>query len=193
MSTPTPEYDVLIGCEFSGVVRDAFIARGYRAISCDLEPSERPGPHYQGDIRDMLTYPFKLAVFFPPCQYLAVSGARWWYARQYEQHLALEFVRMLLSCAIPHLAIENPVGAISTHIRPPDQYIQPWQFGHGETKRTGLWLENTPHLVPSNIVDGRIPRVHHEPPSPHRSKNRSRTYSGIADAMAAQWGECIHE
>ena len=179
---------VLVACEFSGIVRDAFIACGHHAMSCDLLPSERPGPHFQGDVSRMLTDFWDLMIARPPCTYLAVSGARWFKDRQYEQAEALEFVRMLLNAPIPRIALENPVSVISSRIRKPDQIIQPWQFGHGETKTTCLWLKGLPALKPTNIVDGRVPRVFREPPGADRWKRRSRTYTGIARAMAEQWG-----
>ena len=179
---------VLVACEFSGIVRDAFIACGHHAMSCDLLPSERPGPHFQGDVSRMLTDFWDLMIARPPCTYLAVSGARWFKDRQYEQAEALEFVRMLLNAPIPRIALENPVSVISSRIRKPDQIIQPWQFGHGETKTTCLWLKGLPALKPTNIVEGRIPRVFQESPSADRWKRRSRTYTGIAQAMAEQWG-----
>ena len=124
----------------------------------------------------------------PPCTHLASSGARWWPQKKEQQAAALAFVRALLFCPIDKIALENPVGCISTRIRPATQYIQPWQFGHGEVKKTGLWLKNLPPLVATNLVDGRTPRVHHEPPGADRWKRRSRTYPGIAAAMADQWG-----
>ena len=178
---------VLVACEFSGVVRDAFLNAGHDAISCDIIPSETPGPHYQGDVRDLLNNSFDLMVAHPPCTYLAVSGARWFKERRKEQIQALDFVRLLLNASINKIALENPVSVISTHIRKPDQIIQPWQFGHGETKKTCLWLKNLPPLIPTNIVSGRVARVHKEAPSEDRWKNRSRTYTGIARAMAEQW------
>jgi len=178
---------VLIGCEFSGVVRDAFRRRGHDAVSCDLLPSETDGPHIQGDVRDQLDAGWDLAIFHPPCTHLAVSGARWFTAKRKEQAEALEFVRALLDAPIHRIALENPVSIISSTIRKPDQIVQPWQFGHGETKATCLWLKNLPTLTPTDIVTGRKGRVHHEPPSPDRWKNRSRTYLGLADAMADQW------
>jgi hypothetical protein len=179
---------VLVACEFSGIVRDAFIAAGHDAISCDLLPTERPGPHYQGDVRDLLGDGFDLMVAHPPCTHLAVSGARWFAEKRAEQAEALAFVQALLDAPIPRIALENPVSIISSRIRKPDQIIQPWQFGHGEVKATCLWLKGLPKLVPTDIVDGREARVHRAPPSPDRWKNRSRTLSGIAAAMAAQWG-----
>lgn len=179
---------VLVACEFSGIVRDAFIERGHTAISCDLLPSDAPGPHYQGDVRDIINYGFDLMVAHPPCTHLAVSGARWFCNKLEEQKAALEFVRLLMSAPIARIAIENPVSVISSRIRKPDQIIQPWQFGHGETKATCLWLKNLPKLQPTEVVPGRLGRVHMLPPSPDRWKERSRTYKGIAAAMASQWG-----
>ena len=181
---------VLIACEYSGAVRDAFRVAGHDAMSCDLLPSEAPGPHYQGDVRDVLGDGWDLMVAHPPCTHLAVSGARWFHQKQAEQAEALDFVRLLLDAPIPRIALENPVSIISTRIRKPDQVIQPWQYGHGETKATCLWLKNLPALKPTQIVDGRDARVHRMPPGPNRWKERSRTYAGIAAAMAAQWG-CI--
>ena len=182
---------VLVACEYSGRVRDAFIARGHDAISCDLLPTESPGPHYQGDVMDIIGDWFDLMIAHPPCTHLAVSGARHFAEKRKTgvQQSALEFVRALLSVPIERIALENPVSIISTAIRKPDQVIQPWQFGHGETKATCLWLKGLRPLVPTNIVSGREARVHRMPPSPDRWKERSRTYLGIADAMAAQWGE----
>ena len=179
---------VLVACEYSGVVRDAFRARGHEAVSCDLLPSEAPGPHYEGDVRNILDANWDLMIAHPPCTHLAVSGARWFKDKQQEQAEALEFVRLLLAAKIPRIALENPVSIISSRIRKPDQIIQPWQFGHGETKATCLWLKNLTPLRPTNIVEGREARVHKMAPSPDRWKERSRTYQGIADAMADQWG-----
>ena len=178
---------VLVACEFSGIVRDAFRARGHDAVSCDLLPSERPGPHIQANVLDVLDDGWDLMVAHPPCTHLAVSGARWFAGRRSEQAEALEFVRALLNAPIPRIALENPVSVISTRIRRPDQIIQPWQFGHGETKATCLWLKGLPPLVPTDIVDGRTARVHRMPPGPERWRERSRTLSGIAAAMADQW------
>jgi site-specific DNA-cytosine methylase len=181
--------NVLVACEFSGVVRNAFRALGHNAWSCDLLPSETEGPHYQGDVCDLLVPDlWDLMIAHPPCTHLAVSGARWFKEKQTEQADALEFVRILLNAPIPRIALENPVSIISSRIRKPDQIIQPWQFGHGETKATCLWLKNLPPLKPTNIVDGRVPRVHRVSPGPDRWKERSRTYQGIAQAMAEQWG-----
>jgi len=192
---------VLVACEFSGVVRDAFLARGHDAISCDLIPSEQPGPHYIGDVRDLIARePFDLMIAHPPCTYLANSGARWLYHgggftidrdRWAKLVDGAEFVRDLLAAPIPRIAVENPVMmryAQEIVGRGPDQTIQPWQFGHGEIKRTCLWLVNLPPLAPTDIVDGRTPRVHHASPGPNRWQERSRTLPGIAAAIADQWG-----
>ena len=181
---------VIVGCEFSGVVRQAFRDRGHDAWSCDLLPAEDGSPfHMQCDVRDVLTDEWTLAIFHPPCTHLAVSGARWFKDKLQEQSEALDFVRLLLAAPIPHIACENPISIISSRIRKPDQIIQPWQFGHGETKATCLWLKNLPKLVPSKIVEGREGKVWKMPPGPNRWKERSRTYQGIADAMADQWGQ----
>lgn len=180
---------VLIACEYSGAVRDAFRAAGHDALSCDLLPSETAGPHYQGDVRDVLGQRWDLMIAHPPCTHLAVSGARWFKDKQAEQAEALDFVRLLLDAPIPRIALENPISIISSRIRKPDQIIQPWQFGHGETKATCLWLKNLPLLQHTNIVTGREARVHRMAPSPDRWKERSRTYQGIAAAMAEQWGK----
>ncbi len=179
---------VLVACEFSGRVRDAFLALGHDALSCDFLPSETPGPHYQGDVRDVLGVSWDMLIAHPPCTHLAVSGARWFKEKQREQQEALDFVRLLLAADIARICLENPVSIISSHIRKPDQIVHPWMFGHGETKATCLWLKNLPKLHPTDVVDGRQPVVHHMPPSPERWKNRSRTYQGIAATMAAQWG-----
>lgn len=185
------KYKVLVACEFSGTVRDAFIARGIPAISCDLFPTEAPGPHYQGDVMDIIGEGFDLMVAHPPCTHLAVSGSRWFKNKKQEQGEALDFVRRLLEAAIPRIALENPVSIISTNVRKPDQIIQPWQFGHGETKTTCLWLKNLPPLAATNLVNGREARIHKMPPSKDRWKLRSKTYQGIADAMADQWGRLL--
>jgi hypothetical protein len=179
---------VLVACEFSGAVRDAFSARGHEAMSCDLLPSETPGKHHQGYVQDVLDYGWDLMIAHPPCTHLAVSGARWWKEKAAEQANALGFVRLLLSAPIARICLENPVSKISSAIRKPDQIIQPWQHGHGETKATCLWLKGLPLLKPTNIVAGRDARVYRMPPGPDRWKERSRTLSGIADAMAQQWG-----
>lgn len=181
---------VLVGCEYSGRVRQAFRDIGHDAWSCDLLPSEDDSEfHIQGDVIRLLDKDWDLAIFHPPCTHLAVSGARWFNEKQVEQAQALDFVRMLMTAPVPRIAIENPVSVISSRIRKPDQVIQPWQFGHGETKATCLWLKGLPKLEPTNIVDGREARVHKMPPGPDRWKERSRTYLGIAEAMAAQWGQ----
>lgn len=179
---------MLVGCEFSGVVRDAFLRAGHDAMSCDYLQSETPGPHYQGDVRDVLEGNWDLGIFHPPCTHLAVSGARWFGQKRAEQAHALDFVRLLLDAPIPRVVLENPVSVISTAIRKPDQILQPWQFGHGEVKATCLWLRGLPPLRPTQIVEGREPRVHRLPPGPDRWKERSRTFPGIAAAMAWQWG-----
>lgn len=182
---------VLVACEYSGRVRDAFLAEGHDAVSCDLLPTEQPGPHHQGDVAEILQDGWDLLIAHPPCTHLAVSGARWFKDKKQEQAEALDFVRLLLDAPVPRIALENPVSIISSHIRKPDQTIQPWQFGHGETKATCLWLKGLPKLQPTNIVEGREPRVHMMPPGPDRWKERSRTYEGIAQAMAEQWGRRV--
>lgn len=181
---------VLVACEYSGVVRDAFIRGGHDAMSCDLLPTDSPGPHYQGDVRDLLDYPFDLMIAHPPCTHLSVSGARHFAEKRMDgrQHAAVSFFMMLAKADIPMMAIENPVCIMSSLYRKPDQVIQPWQFGHGETKATCLWLKGLPLLQPTNIVEGRETRIHKMAPSPDRWKERSKTYQGIADAMAQQWG-----
>lgn len=181
---------VLVACEFSGIVRDAFIARGHDAISCDLLPTEAPGPHYQGDVRDLLNYPFDLMIAHPPCTHLSVSGARHFEAKKLDgrQHAAVSFFMALARAPIPRIAIENPVCIMSSLWRKPDQIIQPWQFGHPETKATCFWLKGLEPLRPTNIVEGREQRVFRLPPSEDRWKLRSATFPGIAAAMADQWG-----
>ena len=190
---------VLIACEYSGTVRDAFIAQGHDATSGDLLPTDRPGPHYQGDIDDILRDDWDLMVAHPPCTHLAVSGAKHFAQKQADgrQAAALDFVRMLMDAPIPRICVENPVSIISTKIRKPDQIIQPWMFGHEATKTTCLWLKGLPPLVPTNIVgkgarhvtkSGKsLPTWYNLPPSADRWKIRSATFQGIADAMAAQW------
>lgn len=177
----------LVACEYSGRVRDALRSRGVDAMSCDLLPTERPGPHYQGDVRDVLHDGWDLLIAHPPCTHLAVSGARWFKHKQKEQAEALDFVRLLLNAPIPRIALEQPISVVASRIAPASQVIHPWQFGHGERKTTCLWLINLPHLVPTNIVAGREERVHRMAPGPDRWKERSRTFQGIADAMADQW------
>jgi hypothetical protein len=180
--------NVLIACEYSGVVRDAFVAKGHHAVSCDLLPTEKAGLHYIGDVFNLLDQGWDLMIAHPPCTHLAVSGARWFKDKQQEQAEAVDFFMSLINAPIPMIAVENPISIMSSRYRKPDQIIQPWQFGHGETKATCLWLKNLPKLTPTNIVEGREQRVHKMPPSPDRWKERSRTYQGIADAMAEQWG-----
>lgn len=185
---------VLIACEYSGRVRDAFLRRGHDAMSCDLLPTESPGPHFQEDVLDVLDLGWDLMIAHPPCTYLAVSGARWWGERQMAQEVALMFVEQLMNAPIPHIAIENPIGLISTRIRKPDQIIQPWQFGHEETKSTCLWLKGLPLLKPTQVMETRTRNLtpsgqNKIGPRPDRWKLRSLTYEGIAEAMAAQWSE----
>ncbi|MGR3295991.1 MAG: DNA cytosine methyltransferase [Candidatus Bathyanammoxibius sp.] len=180
---------VLVACEFSGIVRSRFRGGGHDAISCDLLPAEDGSSHHhQGDVLDILDDGWDMMIAFPPCTHLAVSGARWFKGKEAEQIDALVFVLTLLAAPVPRIALENPIGILSTRVRKPDQIIQPWQFGHGETKATCLWLKGLPLLQPTNIVDGRVARVHHESPGPDRWKNRSRTLPGVADAMVGQWG-----
>ncbi len=179
---------VLVACEYSGTVRDAFAARGHDAWSCDLLPTERLGNHIHGDVLQHLHRNWDLMIAHPPCTHLAVSGARWFKDKQIEQAEALDFVHRLMDAPIPRIALENPISIISSRIRKPDQIIQPWHFGHGETKATCLWLKNLPKLMPTNIVEGREARIHKMPPGPDRWKERSRTFEGIAQAMAEQWG-----
>lgn len=193
--------NVLVACEMSGRVRDAFIARGHTAISCDLLPTEVEGPHYQGDIRDLDLTQFDLMIAHPPCTHLASSGARWFKDKVVEQQAALEFVLWLAAAPIEKIAIENPVGVLSSKWRKPDQIIQPWQFGDEATKTTCLWTKNLPALVPTNVVDKgeqvrlqngkNMARWYYESfklPAKERAIVRSRTFEGIAKAMAEQWG-----
>lgn len=179
---------VLIACEFSGIVRDAFISRGHDAVSCDLLPSEKPGPHIEGNVLEHLADGWDAMIAHPPCTHLSASGARWWKEKQYETARSLYFVRLLMAAPITKIAIENPVGRISSAIRKPDQIIQPWQFGHGEVKTTCLWLKGLQPLMPTEFVEGREQRCWKESKHPDRWKRRSRTYPGIAAAMASQWG-----
>lgn len=183
---------VLIACEYSGAVRDAFIRGGHDAMSCDLLPTESEGPHYQGSLFDVIDYPWDLMIAHPPCTHLSVSGSRHFEAKRMDgrQQAAVAFFMQIVrrSAHIPMTAIENPVCIMSSLYRKPDQIIQPWQFGHGETKATCLWMKGLPLLQPTNIVEGRENRIHRMPPSADRWKERSRTYEGIAKAMADQWG-----
>lgn len=183
---------LIVACEYSGRVREAFRNKGWDAWSCDLLPSEDKSKfHLECSIEDAIRWedPFDMMIAFPPCTHLCVSGARWFKDKQEEQRQAKDFFMWLVNRSkyIPHIAIENPIGIMSTHYRKPDQIIQPWQFGHGETKATCLWLKGLPKLTPTTIVEGREARVHKMPPGPDRWKERSRTYQGIADAMADQW------
>lgn len=191
---------VLVACEYSGRVRDAFIAKGHDALSCDILPGDVPGPHYQGDVRDLITENWDLLISFPPCTYLASSGMHWTTRGLRDPQLtedALDFVKLLLDAPVERIALENPVGCISTRIRKPDQYIQPWYFGHPHSKKTCLWLKNLPPLISTNILE--IPKSgrwdnqtksgqNKLTPSDERWKIRSLTYQGVANAMAEQWG-----
>ena len=195
---------VLIACEYSGRVRDAFTKLGHDAMSCDILETESPGNHYKGDVRDVLGGGWDMMVAHPPCTYLTVSANKWYkdqperksgtlvgQARRDAREEAIFFFMLLMTSNISKIAIENPIGVLSSRYRKPDQVIQPWQFGHGETKATCLWLKNLPKLESTNVVDGREQRLHLLPPSIDRAKIRSKTYQGIADAMAMQWGaEC---
>jgi hypothetical protein len=180
-----PKMRLLVACEFSGIVRDAFDRVGWDAWSCDLLPNK--GKHIQGDVIKVLDDRWDMMIAHPPCTHLAVSGARWFKYKKKEQQDALRFVQVLLDAPIKKIALENPISIISTKIRKPDQIIQPWQFGHGETKAICLWLKNLPLLTPTNIVEGREHRIHKMPPSPDRGKLRSIFYQKIAEAMAEQW------
>jgi hypothetical protein len=191
---------VLVACEYSGRVRDAFRSKGHDALSCDLLPADNGGPHYQGDVRDLLTDHWDLLIGFPPCTYLAASGMHWTTRGLRDPQLtedALDFVQLLLNAPVDKIALENPVGCISTRIRKPDQYIQPWQFGHPHSKKTCLWLKNLPTLTHTNVLtvpesgkwDNQTKSGQNKlPPSADRWKIRSMTYQGVADAMADQWG-----
>lgn len=179
---------VLVACEFSGIVRDAFLARGHDAVSCDIIATEVPGPHIMDDVFWHLEG-WDLIIAHPPCTYLAASGARWWKDRVEEQGQALDFVRMLLAAPCDRIAVENPISKISTAIRKPDQIIHPWQFGHYESKATCLWLKGLPDLAATNIVYPANETCHRMSPGSERQKNRSRTFPGIAQAMAEQWVE----
>ncbi len=188
---------VLVACEYSGRVRDSFIAKGHEAMSCDLLPTEKPGPHYQGDVRDVMDYPWDLMIAHPPCTDLSVSGAAWFEKkkRNGSQQMSASFFMMLAKSDIPRIAIENPICIMSRLWRKPDQIIQPWMFGHMEQKATCLWLKNLPVLYPTNDVKAQMmelpknkrERLHYLPPSDDRWKLRSETFQGIADAMAEQW------
>jgi hypothetical protein len=194
---------VLIACEYSGAVRDAFIAAGHDAVSCDLLPTDAPGPHYQGDVASIINDGWDIMIAHPPCTYLSVSGMHWTARGLRDPQLtedALAFVRLLLNAPIERIALENPISVISSRIRKPDQIVNPWQFGHDASKRTCLWLKNLPKLTPTEIIEPRIVNgkkrwgnqtdsgQNRLPPSDDRWKIRSETYAGIAQAMADQWG-----
>lgn len=180
---------VLVACEYSGIVRDAFTKVGWDATSCDLLPSEKEGKHYQGDVFDIIDRDWNLLIAFPPCTDLCVSGARWFKEKiaSGAQQKSIEFFLKFTRTKIPRVCIENPIGIMSTKYEKPTQIIQPWMFGHGETKATCLWLKNLPKLIPTNIVKGRNARVHKMAPGPDRWRERSRTYFGVAEGMANQW------
>jgi hypothetical protein len=194
---------VLIACEFSGRVREAFAKRGHDAWSCDLLPTEIPGQHLQGDVLQILKAGWDLMVAFPPCTHLANSGARWWKNKAVEQRAAADFFMALAQAPIPRIAIENPIGIMSTLWRKPDQIVQPWWFGDEATKSTCLWLKNLPRLVPTNAVSPgnfyvtpkgkRMPAWYNLPQTKNRSKLRSITFPGLADAMAEQWSGPFEE
>jgi len=181
---------VLVACEFSGIVREAFRKRGHDAWSCDILPTEIPGQSIQDDVLKHLDDGWDLMIAHPECTYLAISGARWFHlrGRKKNQEEAIAFFMKMVKAPIEKICVENPICIMSTKYRKPDQIIQPWMFGHGETKATCLWLKNLPRLQPTNIVDGREHRIHMMPPSKYRKRERSRTFQGIAEAMAQQWG-----
>lgn len=189
---------VLVACEFSGIVRDAFLAAGHETLSCDLLPTERPGPHHQGDVREVLDDGWDLMVAHPPCTYLANSGVRWLHEKDGRWQDLIEgavFFRDLLEAPVPRVAVENPVMHRWARLivgRGPDFTVQPWQFGHPETKRICWWTRGLDPLEPTDVVEGREARVHREPPSEDRWKERSRFYEGVAEAMAEQWGTVQH-
>jgi hypothetical protein len=197
------EMKVLVACEYSGTVRDVFIAKGHEAVSCDLLPTDKPGPHYQGDVQDIIKDGWDLMIAHPPCTYLSVSGMHWTSRGLRDPQLtedALSFVRLLLGAPIKRIALENPVSVISSRIRKPDQIINPWQFGHDASKKTCLWLKELPLLKPTQLVEPRMVNgkarwgnqtnsgQNRLGPSEDRWKIRSETYVGIANAMAEQWG-----
>lgn len=188
---------ILVACEESQVVTIAFRSRGHEAYSCDIQECSGGHPewHLQQDVTPLLLEEWDAIIAFPPCTHLAVSGARWFAEKQADgrQQAAVDFFIQCITANSEHIAIENPVGIMSSRFAKPDQIIQPWQFGHGETKTTCLWLKELPKLQPTNIVNGREHRIHKMAPSPDRSKLRSRTYTGIAEAMAEQWGSYLEE
>jgi hypothetical protein len=193
---------LLVACEYSGTVRDAFIRQGHDAMSCDLLPTDAPGPHYQGDVADIINDGWDMMIAHPPCTYLSVSGMHWTARGLRDPQLtedALAFVKFLMDAPIERIAVENPISVISSRIRKPDQIINPWQFGHDASKRTCLWLKGLPLLTPTEIIEPRIVNgkkrwanqtdsgQNRLPPSEDRWKIRSETYEGIANAMAKQW------
>ena len=184
---------VLVGCERSQVVAKAFLAHGHEVLSCDLEPARQDAPHYQGNVFDVIDYPWDLGIFHFPCTNTAVSGAKHFKAKRQDGRLysgvSLFMQGWRRASHIPRVCFEHPVSIISTLFRAPDQTIQPWQFGHGETKATCLWLKGLPDLKPTEVVGGREARVHKMPPSENRWRERSVTYQGVANAMAEQWGK----
>ena len=195
---------VLVACEYSGTVRDAFIRAGHEAMSCDLLPTEVPGPHYQGDVTDVINDGWDLMIAHPPCTYLSVSGMHWTTRGLRDPKLtedALDFARLLMDAPIERVAVENPVSIISSRIRKPDQVVQPWMFGHDASKKTCLWLKNLSPLVPTGLIEPRLidgrkrwgnqtdSGQNRLSPSKDRWKIRSKTYDGIAQAMAEQWGK----
>lgn len=199
---------ILIACEFSGIVRDAFIAKGHNAMSCDLLDTERPGPHYKGDVRDVLDDGWDMMIAHPPCTDLACCGAKWMKQKRLDgrQQKAIEFFMLFINAPIPKIAVENPVGIMSTHYQKPTQIIQPYHFGHGAMKTTCLWLKGLPKLNPTNIVEReyiitpsgkKYPKWSWDTfnlPKDIRAKERSKTFPGIAAAMAAQWDSpCVSE
>lgn len=203
----TSKKSVLVACEYSGAVREAFKRAGWNAWSCDLLPTDIPGQHHQGDVLEVLDAGWDLVIAHPPCTYLTVSGNRWFLPRfasrfpdrQQNRKDAIAFFMAFVDCKASHVAIENPVGIMSTDYRKPDQVIQPWMFGHAEQKATCLWLKNLPPLRPTRNVRARMmrlperqrQRLHYLPPSADRGKIRSKTFAGLANAMAAQWTKYI--
>lgn len=186
--------NILIGCERSGITRDAFISAGHNAVSCDLEPTDKPGPHLQCDVFKAIQCGWDLIILHPPCTYMAVSGNRWYANTQRRRRAELFTGSMWLEALnhAKHVALENPVSSISNILGRATQTIQPWQFGHGETKRICWWLHNLPKLQPTRIVEGREPRIWKMPPSADRARLRSEWFTGIADAQARQWGDFIN-
>ena len=192
---------ILVACEYSGTVRDAFAKEGHSVVSCDLLPTESPGLHYQGDVLDLQNEEFDLVIAHPPCTHLAISGARWFKDKEVEQKEALEFFKIFLNWNAQYICVENPISIVSSRIRKPNQIIQPWMFGHSVSKSTCLWTKNLPLLQPTNVVDKgdfvtfksgkRMPAWYNISPSNDRWKQRSKTFPGIAEAMAKQWGPLL--